>query len=103
MQAKDVVDLFVRHSYITEEQGEHFLHEAATGMEFYTLKGHTKAVTDVSWRADSNVLASVSEDGQVILWEMNEGKQVKKWAAHGGGALAVNFSPDGKIVTAGRD
>jgi type IV pilus assembly protein PilB len=37
MQAKDVVDLFIRHSYITDEQGEHFLHEAATGKEIHTV------------------------------------------------------------------
>ena len=75
----------------------------AERIEFYTLKGHTKAVTDLAWRADSNVLASCSEDGQIILWEMNEGKQVKKWDAHGGGVLSVDFAPDGKLVSGGRD
>lgn len=49
------------------------------------------------------MLASCSEDGQIILWEMNEGKQVKKWAAHSGDALSVDFAPDGKIVSNGRD
>ena len=80
-----------------------YVWEGATGYEFYTLKGHTLAVTDLAWRADSNVLASCSEDGQIILWEMGEGKEVKKWNAHGGGVLSVDFAPDGKIVSGGRD
>ena len=45
------------------------------------------------------------EDGKLTphLWEMNEGKQVKKWNAHSGGALAVTFSPDGRLASVGRD
>lgn len=80
-----------------------YIWEGGTGYEFYTLKGHTGPVTGLAWRADSNVLASCSEDGQVILWEMTEGKEVKKWNAHPGGAESVDFAPDGRLVTGGRD
>jgi chromosome segregation ATPase len=34
---------------------------------------------------------------------MNEGKQVKKWNAHSGGALAVTFAPNGNLASVGRD
>ena len=37
--------------------------EANTGREFFDLRGHQAAITDVSWRLDSNVVASSSEDG----------------------------------------
>ena len=57
----------------------------------------------MSWRSDSNLVASVSEDGSLRLWEMENGKQVKTWAANGGGSLSVEFAPSGNIVTAGRD
>lgn len=80
-----------------------YVWEGGTGYEFYTLKGHTEAVVDLAWRADSNVLASCAEDGQIILWEMTNGNQVKKWAAHGEGAQSVDFAPDGRIVSGGRD
>ena len=33
--------------------------EANTGREFFDLRGHQAAITDVSWRLDSNVVASV--------------------------------------------
>ena len=35
-----------------------------------------------SWRIDSNLLASASEDGTIKLWEMENGNQVKNWNAH---------------------
>ena len=40
----------------------------------------------------------------MTTWEMQKGTNLKKWAAHPGGAQDVDFSPDGsKIVTCGRD
>jgi hypothetical protein len=77
--------------------------EAATGREFYNLRGHTAAILDLSWRDDSNVLASCSEDTTIKLWEMENGNQIKNWGAHGGGAQAVKFSHDNRLVSTGRD
>ena len=74
-----------------------------TGNLFYTLNGHKDDITRLSWRLDSNVLASASEDGTVRLWAMVNGKQVKSWTAHGGGTLSVQFNHNGDLVTAGRD
>jgi hypothetical protein len=85
-----------------DRNGGLFVWEAFTGREYFTLKGHTNTITEVSWRADSNMLASASEDGTVRLFEMENGRPVRSWAAHGG-ALAVRYGRDGKIVTAGRD
>jgi hypothetical protein len=77
--------------------------EAENGGEFYILGQHKAACNDVAWRADANILASCSSDGTIITWEMNEGKQVKNWAAHGGGVQSVSFNPDGKLVSCGND
>ena len=57
----------------------------------------------VSWRADSNVLVSASEDGTVKIWEMTGGKQLKSFNAHGGGVTDVMMAKDGRIVTCGKD
>ncbi len=61
--------------------------EAATVREYLNLQGHKAAITRVSFRDDSNVLASASEDGNVKLFEMQEGHEIKNISAHGGGAL----------------
>ncbi len=80
-----------------------YVWEAFTGREYFSLRGHTAMITDVSWRADSNALASASEDTTIRLWEMENGGQIKAWGAHGGGALAVKFARDGRLVSCGRD
>ncbi|MCA9055450.1 MAG: hypothetical protein KDA75_16530, partial [Planctomycetaceae bacterium] len=77
--------------------------EAHTGQIFYDLIGHKGAISDVSWRPDSNVLASASEDGNVKLWDMNNGAEVKNWGAHGGGAMSLDYTRDGQLVSVGRD
>src|SRR5262249_30888796 len=47
--------------------------------------------------------ASCSEDGTVRLWEMENGTQIRQWAAHGGGAESVRYRHDNLIASCGRD
>jgi hypothetical protein len=79
-----------------------FVWEAETAREYLDLRGHTAAITGVSWRDDSNVLATGSEDGTIKLWEMEAGAQVKSWNAHGG-VESVVFAHDGRLASVGRD
>jgi hypothetical protein len=79
-----------------------YVWEAFTGREYFTLRGHTAAITELSWRADGNVLASASEDGTIKLWEMENGTAFRSWGA-GGGATAVQFAHDGRLVSCSRD
>ena len=57
-----------------DRSGGLFVWEAETAREYLNLRGHNGGVCDVSWRLDSNVLASAGEDATVKLWEMNDGK-----------------------------
>lgn len=75
--------------------------EGATGKEFNALPGHKAMVTGLAFMP--GVLASSSEDGKIILWDAKEGKEIRNWAAHAGGAEWVDFTPDGKVVSCGRD
>lgn len=86
-----------------DRNGNVMVWEASNGGEFYILGQHKAACNDLAWRADSNLLASCSKDGTISVWEMNEGKQVKNWAAHGGGVQSVSFTPEGLIVSCGDD
>ncbi|MCB1211822.1 MAG: hypothetical protein KDK97_21055, partial [Verrucomicrobiales bacterium] len=86
-----------------DRNGNVMVWEASNGGEFFLLGQHKSSCTDMAWRSDSNVLASCSTDGTISVWEMNEGKQLKNWAAHGGGVQSVAFTPDGKIVSCGDD
>jgi chromosome segregation ATPase len=75
--------------------------EGATGLEFNNLPGHKTAVTALAFMP--GVLASASEDGKITLWDVKEGKESRSWAAHAGGASSVDFTTDGRLVSAGRD
>ncbi len=86
-----------------DRQGGLVVWEAESGREYQVLQGHTQAITGLSWRLDSKALATVSEDGNVSLWDPEAVAPLRTWAAHGGGALDVEFDRQGRLVTAGRD
>jgi WD40 repeat protein len=80
-----------------------YVWEAKSGIDFYTLLGHAKGVTGLAWRADSDVLASCSEDHTVRLWDLHTGTELSHWEAHAEGILDIAFHPSGALATAGRD
>jgi WD40 repeat protein len=81
-----------------------------------SLAEHKDAITSLSWRGDSQLLASASEDGNLVIWNVNDGfpiatvsKPHTRKAAPGqygaipGGVLSAQFTGDGRIVSVGRD
>jgi Planctomycete cytochrome C/WD domain, G-beta repeat len=75
--------------------------ESDKGKEYVTLPGHPAMITGVAFMM--GVVASGSEDGAVKLWDVKEGKEIKSWSAHPGGVQSVDFTPDGRLVSCGRD
>ena len=75
--------------------------EADKGKEYNVLAGHKGAVTGLSFM--TGVVASGSEDATIKLWDVKEGKEIKSWSAHAGGVQSVDFTPDGRLVSSGRD
>ena len=80
------------------------------------LAEHKDSITSLSWRGDSKLLASGSEDGQIIVWNVADGFPLSTISkAHTpkaapntygvipGGVLGVQFTSDGRIVSVGRD
>lgn len=87
--------------------------ETEKGAIVFTLDEHKVRIADLSWRADSKLLASGAEDGNLIFWEMKDGFPSRNIVAHSSkesprysrrtGVTAVDFVPDGRILTVGRD
>jgi len=87
--------------------------ETEKGAIVFTLNEHKVRITDLAWRADSKLLATAAEDGNLILWDMKDGFPSRNIVAHSSkesprysrrtGVTAVNFAPDGRLLTVGRD
>src|SRR5262249_10304983 len=62
---------------------------------------HNDVVDGVAFRPDGKVLATVSEKESVRFWDTATGKPVGK-PFPAGGAIDLQFSPDGKRLALGR-
>ena len=52
--------------------------DTVTGQHLQTLYGHSDRVTLVDYSLDGNKLASTSDDGTILLWDVSAVKQVEK-------------------------
>ena len=99
-----------------DRSGGILLWDSARGGNAGALAEHKDSIASLSWRADSKLLASGSEDGQIIVWNVADGFPLATMSkAHTpkpapntygvipGGVLGVQFTSDGRIVSAGRD
>jgi len=85
-----------------DRAGGLFIWEAQTGREFHQLEASEGGINALDWRADSMVVAVGTDRGDIRQYEMNNGNRIRRWGAHEG-VLALDFLPDGRIATGGRN
>ncbi len=77
------------------------------GMVLETLRGHSSGIKGVRFSLDGKLIASVSTDETLRLWERNPSTnllELKETLKYQAGLRNVNFTPDGEnIVTASYD
>ena len=77
----------------------------ATGEIRYRLRAHSETVEGVAYSPDGQWIVSAGWDGLVILWDANNGVEIRRFGsegrAHAGQASAVAFSPDGQLIASG--
>jgi WD40 repeat protein len=104
------------HLATADRAGGIFLWESKTGSILVSLAEHKDSVTTLTWRQDSRVLASGGEDGELVLWDAQDGFPIfvdtkthitkPMGTAYGKlppGVLSAEFLSDGRLVTIGRD
>jgi WD40 repeat protein/tetratricopeptide (TPR) repeat protein len=104
----------------TETDGEIYVWEAATGREIRVLRGHHWCINCVAFSPDGRLLAFGSgrplaflmgmgrkaepAPGELKIWDVASGQEVRTLRGHGAGVNGVAFSPDGgRLVSASDD
>jgi DNA-binding SARP family transcriptional activator/WD40 repeat protein len=82
-----------------ETQRDALLVDAATGMTVHRLRGHTAWVRDIRFSHDGSRVGSVSDDGDLIVWDSASGLPLEEW--YTSDAWGVGFSPDNDLVYGG--
>ncbi|MCX6141762.1 MAG: WD40 repeat domain-containing protein [Ignavibacteriales bacterium] len=63
--------------------------------------GHTLGISAVALSPDDSIIASVGDDGALILWSTARGKQIGRLEGQVGTLYSVAFDPSGQLVAAG--
>lgn len=73
-------------------------------LEFSLQKGHSKQVTCTSFSPDGKYLATGSTDNSVIIWSLENSRQIRSINQHSNSILSVHFNNTGdRILTASSD
>ncbi len=86
------------------ERDDVLLLDAATLTQRTVLRGHADLVRSLQFSHDGTKLASGSQDGTVVVWDVATGADVHRLVGHAGTVTGIAFSPDDHTAyTGGRD
>ena len=72
---------------------------ASTGATVHTLRGHRSVVSDIRFSPDGSLVGSVSQDGELIVWDTETGRLLERWDTFD--PWGVGFSSDNNMVYGG--
>ncbi|MEI2421411.1 hypothetical protein V6O07_14150, partial [Arthrospira platensis SPKY2] len=72
------------------------------GKESNPLTSHYETIWGIAFHQDGQTALSVSRDQTAFLWDLNEGKFLRRYALLKSGLFAVAFHPGGRSVLLGQ-
>lgn len=65
---------------------------------YRVIEGHQDAITSAVLSHDAKILATASYDRMILLWDMADGKLLRKLSGHNGAVYDLDFDSTGKIL-----
>jgi hypothetical protein len=93
--------------------GSIILWDIETGKELLRYAGHApgrfeprriveySGVNDIALSPDGLLAISGGDDGNVVMWQVDSGKEIRRFEGHTGAVRAVDISPDGLVGISG--
>ena len=82
-----------------DTQKDALLVDAADGATVARLRGHRDFIRDIRFSPDGTLVGSVSNDGELIVWDTATGRPLERWDTFA--PWGVGFSPDNDLVYGG--
>ncbi len=101
----EAVNLTQSFNLAAPESAEDALFRAMQSSQLQRIfSGHTEGVNDIAFSSDGRLLATVSQDSEIKLWDVASGQEVGVLTDHARAINTVAFSPDSALLaTAGED
>lgn len=72
------------------------------GRESNPLESHYEAIWGIAFRPDGQAALSVSQDQTALLWDLTDGKLLRRYTTFKAGLFGVAFHPNGRSALVGR-
>ena len=79
------------------------VYDTGTGKNLFTLEGHTRAISYVTFSPDGALLVSAGDDHSLRLWDPRSGKHLATLTEHKGPVRGLAFDRAGRLASADED
>ncbi len=69
--------------------------------KYWTLSGHTNDIKCLAVSPDGSLAATGDKNKNIIIWDINAGKQLATLTGHQNDVQSLSFSPDGRLLASG--
>ena len=86
-----------------EAVGQVQLWDVTTGRMIGAIKGHSRAVSKVSFSRDGKLLATGGTDNTIKIWDVATRNELRTLAGHTASIESIDFSPDNRLIASASD